>query len=367
MQTAFVPKRVQPSLQSQGRFTADMFFKNFAIMPHVLENVVCPLFTQTQILPHTRTYAQKALDGRIFGFEVSIDIVGTNAKFFPLNEGVNAPLDNVEPLVISVADGRTQGFFGNGSGQYEIVLGILEPAPIGCQNGRAPGYGIAPSADKSIEGLFVALEDDGFELDAISPKVVGHVQLYGRTLLGADSPSLKVFGFFDTVFFAHHKSLAVIENGRGEIESLRSIPPQCPTGNTAEDINFPGLQGDESGLGREGDIFDFVRISQDSRADGPTDIHIKSNPFSLGVGRRKPLHSLCHPTYQVTSFSDLGQCSRGTSIDQKQKTCKKKNELGVHTLIMARRGFLGQPELGIKHNKKMYPSAFSDCSFYSKI
>lgn len=122
---AIGPQRIHAAFQAQRRILANVVLEDLAVVADLLDRLVGKVGAETELLAHVAAGAQKALDRRLVALEHFIDVLRVDAHLLGLDQRIEHPLGDGEPLIIATAHHRAQRLLGNQLGQDDVIVRIL--------------------------------------------------------------------------------------------------------------------------------------------------------------------------------------------------------------------------------------------------
>src|SRR6266852_961305 len=126
LDAAFRPQTVEAALDLERGIDADIALEYLAIIADGLDDVNDPIVGEAEAL------AERALDAkhaphlgarRLHHF---IDVALGDAEFLGVDQRVECPLHDIEPLVVAVADERAEWLLRDDLGQDHVLVGLGE-------------------------------------------------------------------------------------------------------------------------------------------------------------------------------------------------------------------------------------------------
>src|SRR4029077_8215351 len=108
LQPALVPQRVQPARDLHREALPDVALERFAVIADVLDDAIGPVVGEAERLAVLALAAEEALDVGVVRFLLVVDVALRDAELLGVDHGEMRPFDDVEPLVVAVADGRSE-------------------------------------------------------------------------------------------------------------------------------------------------------------------------------------------------------------------------------------------------------------------
>src|SRR5690606_12836942 len=121
-QAAVLPLRVQAAFDLQRAGAAQVAIEAFSVVADLLDDVVGPGVVDSHALARARRDAQDALHGGTGALAHLVDVSRSDAVLLGFQHGVQRPLHDVQPAVITLADHGPQGLLGNDLGQDDVVV-----------------------------------------------------------------------------------------------------------------------------------------------------------------------------------------------------------------------------------------------------
>ena len=149
----------------------------------------------------------------------AVDIGGSESKFFSGQHGVEGPFDDIEPVVVTLTDCRSQRFLGDDFREDDIIVGVGKLDAQGIQLGLIAGQNVAAACLQTLCSLVGGIENDGFECHLVLFEIAGQVHLGGRAGLNTDGGAVQLGCIFNPELLGNQKSLAVIVGHTGEVET----------------------------------------------------------------------------------------------------------------------------------------------------
>src|SRR6516162_4698505 len=109
LQAALVPQLIEPAGQTQRSLQPDIALEAFAVIAHVLDDIVAPILRQTHHLAHVVADAEHALQLLILRRRLHLVDVGLgDALLFGDQHGKEGPPHDPRPSVIPMSNRRRE-------------------------------------------------------------------------------------------------------------------------------------------------------------------------------------------------------------------------------------------------------------------
>src|SRR5512132_4588094 len=112
-----------PSGRIRLRSGAHVAIEALAIVADLLDDGVGPVLPEPERGAHARGDAEQAPNVRILAGQHGVDIARRDAPLFRFDRRELRPPDDVEPLIVSVADSRRQRLLGDEFRKKDVLLG----------------------------------------------------------------------------------------------------------------------------------------------------------------------------------------------------------------------------------------------------
>ncbi|ENN86993.1 hypothetical protein RHSP_13702 [Rhizobium freirei PRF 81] len=289
LDAALVPKGVEAAGDLQRAACADIAVEDFAVVTDTFDDVVGPVIGQAEVSADGGTLlgAEEALDIRIWRALHLIDVLLRDAEFLGIDHRIGRPADDVEPLVVALADGRAERLLGDDLRQNDVVVRVLQRQAQRVEAGLVGGVDVATAGIVRGVDFLELVEDHRIVLEIVGLEIVGEVEFGRRAGLHADGCAGKFERRFDVQFLANHEALAVIIGDRTELEAERGVAIDRPSGVTGKHIDFAGLQCSKAVLGAQRGVFHFGRIAEYGGGYGAAKVDVETGPVAGGVRLRK--------------------------------------------------------------------------------
>ena len=210
-------------------------------------------------------------------------------SFLGVQQREVGPLDDVEPLVVALAHGRSERLLGDDLGQHDMVVRRGQRQADAVEARLVGGVDVAAAGVIGGVDLFELFEDDRVVLHLVRLEIVGEVELGRGAALHADGGARKLQRGIDArqLLGVDHEALAVIVGDADEVQAERRIAVDGPGGVARQDIDFARLQRGETLLGAERRELDLGAVAEDGGRDRAAEIHIDALPVTLVVRRRE--------------------------------------------------------------------------------
>src|SRR3954447_7601140 len=119
LDTALGPEPVDAAADAELRARSHITFEHFAVIADLLDDADNPVLAQAQLLAEVALDAQQTPDLGLVGLHRLVDILGGNAEFLGIEHGKERPLDDVEPLVVAMANERPKRLLRDDFGQND--------------------------------------------------------------------------------------------------------------------------------------------------------------------------------------------------------------------------------------------------------
>ncbi len=128
LDTALVPQSVETACDLQRAACTDVAIEDFAVIAHALDDIIGPVIGQAEVGADRRALfdAEEALDIRVCRILHLVDVLLRDPEFFGVHKRIGGPADDVEPLVVTLANGRAEWLLGDDFRQDDVVVGVLQ-------------------------------------------------------------------------------------------------------------------------------------------------------------------------------------------------------------------------------------------------
>src|SRR3954454_22872987 len=124
LDSALGPEPVDATADAELRARSHITFKHFAVIADLLDDADDPVLAQAQLLAEVALDTQQPPDLGLVGLQRLIDVLGGDAELLGIEHGEERPLDDVEPLIVAMANERPERFLRDDFGQNDVVVGI---------------------------------------------------------------------------------------------------------------------------------------------------------------------------------------------------------------------------------------------------
>src|SRR3954462_4056101 len=107
LDTALGPEPVDAAADAQLRARSHITFEHFAVIADLLDDADDPVLAQAQLLAEVALDAQETPDLGLVGLQRLVDVLGGDAELLGIEHGKERPFDDVEPLVVAMANQRS--------------------------------------------------------------------------------------------------------------------------------------------------------------------------------------------------------------------------------------------------------------------
>ena len=197
------------------------------------------------------------------------------------------PAHDIEPLVVALADGRSERLLGDDFRQDDMIVRLGQRQSDGIQARLVGGVDVALAGVISLVHLVLLFEDGQLVFHLVGLEVVGQVEFGGGAALHADSGARQFQRRFHAKLLAGHESLAVIIVDGAEVEAELRVAADRPGGVARQKIDFARLKRRKAILGRKRRIFHLGRIAENGSGDGFAVIDVEAGPVAAAVLRGK--------------------------------------------------------------------------------
>src|SRR5215831_16674378 len=112
LQPALGPQCVQSARDLERRALADVALEHLAVISDMLDDAIHPILGQAELLAERTLDPEQALDLRIVGLHLVVDIRLGDVELLGVDHREVHPLDDVEPLIVPMPHERRERLLG---------------------------------------------------------------------------------------------------------------------------------------------------------------------------------------------------------------------------------------------------------------
>src|ERR1700730_14133886 len=183
---ALVPELVEPTGNPEFRAGADVTIEGFAVIADRLDDPRYPILGEAELFAEIAIGAEHALELRLVRFGHVIDVLLGNAEFFGIDHRKQHPFDDIEPLIVAVANHRAERLFRDHLGKHGVIGRIGKLQTLGIELGDVRGEDVAAPGLVGLDGFVGAAERDHLILHVVALEVIGEILLGRGAGLHAD-------------------------------------------------------------------------------------------------------------------------------------------------------------------------------------
>ena len=287
--SALGPQGIQTAFELQRRVDAHIAFENLGVVTDHLDDVVGPFFVQPQGLAVARVHAQEALNLGVVALQHVVHVLGGNAEILGFDHGHRGEVNDIEPLIVAMPNGRRQRFTRNDFRQDDIVVGIGRHGTGSGQLGGIGGQAVTATGEKGFGQFRGAFDYHRLHGHLVGPEKIGDIQLGSGAGQNTDRRTVQLLGALHPEFLRHQEPLAIVVVDMRKVQPQRGFSGEGLGRIACEDVDFTGLQGRKPGFGRQRDKLDFVRRTKNRHGNRPGRVDIQPAPdaFFIGLGKSK--------------------------------------------------------------------------------
>ena len=205
-----------------------------------------------------------------------VDVALGDARLLRVDERIERPLDDLEPLVVALPHRGPEHRFADALGQDHLAGRAIQRAPHGIEPAGGGRDRIAePLAVGNREILAILVENFGVGR-LIDEGEIGEVGELVALVESADLEIVELIGRDDVEPAGHHEGLPVIKARCDVADAVTGIAPHGPVGVARNEVDVAGLELGETCIALERPEFELRRIAEDRGGDGPAEIDVEA-------------------------------------------------------------------------------------------
>src|SRR5260221_149942 len=123
LDATLAPEIVEAAGDAELGAGADIAIEGFAVVADRFDDPRYPILGEAELFAEIAVGAEGALEFGLVGLGHVVDVVLGDAELFGIDHRKQRPLDDVEPLVVAMADHRAERLLGDHLGQHGVIGG----------------------------------------------------------------------------------------------------------------------------------------------------------------------------------------------------------------------------------------------------
>src|SRR5262245_24600906 len=327
LDTVLAPELVQPSRYRQPGVRSEISLEHFTIVADERDGTHHPVSGEAKLLAIVAFAADESPDAGVLRFHSFFDSLRAHAKLLGIDHGEVRPLDDVEPLVIALANHRPQRLLGDDIRQNDVTLGIGELEPLAVKLGDIAGERVTHIGIIGIARVADARQLDRLVRHRIGVEKIGEIELARRAFLDADLGPFELERRHHIARVANQKALSVIVRDRSKAEPQLRLARYGPRGVSREEIDLTRLEACKALRGGERNELHLAGVVEYRGCNRAAKVDVEPRPAAAGVDGRKAIDALAHTAVEQPSFLDRLQGLRKSSVylEGERRQCQEAN------------------------------------------
>ena len=220
-QAAVDPERVLAAGHGDAGLGAEIAVEDLAVVADLRDDVGDEAGGEADRGTEVALEAEEAADGDGLGGRERADVGGGDAELLGVDQGEERPLDDLEPLVVAVADHRAERLLADALGEDAVGGGIGQAAADGVEPARRRRDGVAEAGAVGDREVLAVLVEHLVVAHLVEEEELAEVRELALVVEDADRDVVELVGGDDAEGQRHHEGLAVVEGG-GDVVARRS-------------------------------------------------------------------------------------------------------------------------------------------------
>src|SRR5581483_8173736 len=284
LQAPLAPEIVEPAGDPETRCRSHVALEDFSVVANRLDDFRREVALQAELAAEITFRSEEPPDARVGGARHLFDVGLRNAQLLGVEQREMHPLDDREPLPVTLAHRWTQRLLRYDLGQEDVLFWprlLHEHAVEARQIRRVRG---APLGKIGPDGLIVPFEGEETVGHAAGLEEACDVELARGAGPHTDSGAVEIADRLDATRGLHHEALPIVVIHSDEREAARAVALARPGRIAHQNVDFSRPQGGKALEPMDRNIVDRQRIPENGRCDCPAVVDVEAPPISLTIG-----------------------------------------------------------------------------------